>query len=120
MGQLFTKIKAKEDEKRQQIEQFEEKSNLKAFNASLKKVLNQFGCVNKKIESEFLEIANRMASVKETKTSEKIECLKDTQEIHSKIERILKDNTDKFNQFFEEIRTKEQQKKLEKKQDKIK
>jgi hypothetical protein len=40
MGQLFTKIKAKEDETRQQIEQFQEKSNLKAFNASLKKVLN--------------------------------------------------------------------------------
>ena len=78
MGQLFTKIKAKEDDTKQKIEQFEEKSNLKAFNASLKKLLNQFGYVKKKVDVDFLEIAKtKMAVVKETKTSEKIECLKD-------------------------------------------
>ena len=93
MGQLFAKIKAKEDDATQKIEQFDQKSNLKAFIAAQKRLLNQFGYVSKKVDVDFIEIAKtKMAAVKETKTSEKTKCLKDMQEIHSKIETTLKDN----------------------------
>jgi hypothetical protein len=45
--------------------------------------------------------------VKENQSLKETQCIEDMKEIHGKIEAILKDNIDKFNQFFEEIIAKE-------------
>ena len=98
MGLLFAKIKATEDDARQRIEQFEQTSNLKAFLAAQKKLLDQFKFVNSNFGVDILELAKtKTASVKENQSLKENQCIKDMQEIHSKIEAILKDNIDKFN-----------------------
>ncbi len=98
MGQLLAKIKAKEDDARQRIEQFEQTSNLKAFLEAQKKLLDQFKFVDSNFGADILEFAKTKAAiVKEKQTLKETQCIKDMQEIHSKIEAILKDNIDKFN-----------------------
>ena len=56
IGQLFAKIKTKENEAIQKIEQYEKKAKLKAFEAEIKNLLQKFEFIDSEIEVDFLEI----------------------------------------------------------------
>jgi hypothetical protein len=102
MEQLYSKIKAKENEAREKIEQKHEEVNLKAVLAAQKKIMEKFKMAFSKVDVDISElIMSKVIAATCEETKEEKSCIKEMKKIHAIIATTLQEDIVKFNTLFD-------------------